>query len=1543
MGDERLNESIRDIAIIGMSGRFPRAKDLDEYWHNLREGVECISDFSDEELEASGVDPLLIHHPSYVKRKAIIDDVDLFDAHFFGINPGEAEIIDPQQRLFLESAYEALENAGYSSEAEFSLIGVYAGCSLNSYLISNLFLNQEVIHRLGGYQIMIANDKDFLTTRASYKLNLRGPSLDIQTACSTSLVAVHMACQGLLNYECDMAIAGGVSIGFPQKTGYLYQEGMIFSPDGRCRAFDAKAQGIIGGEGVGIVLLKRLYDALSDGDNIWAVIKGSAVNNDGSLKAGYTAPSIDGQAEVIAAALGAAQIEAESVSYVETHGTGTSLGDPIEIAALTKAFRYGTDKSRFCAIGSVKTNIGHLDVAAGVASLIKTVLAMQHKQLPPSLHFETPNPHIDFDSSPFYVNTRLSEWKTGENPRRAGVSSFGIGGSNAHVILEEAPAREPSGATRQWKLLTLSAKSENALAAMTQTLAYQLEKISDANLADVAYTLQMGRRKFGHRRVAVCRTREEAVSALDSLDPKYVRTNINESLDRPIVFMFSGQGTQYVNMALDLYRNETKFRETVDDCSDFLKPHLESDLRNLLYPDEGSIEAASRRLAQTAITQPVLFVVEYALATLLEQWGIHPQVMIGHSIGEYVAACLSGVFSLEEALALVAERGRLLQSLPGGSMLAVSMTEEEVLPFLNGELSLAAVNSSSSCVVSGETGNVKILEKELTSKGIGCARLRTSHAFHSKMVDPIVSEFADMMAKINLKSPQANFVSNVSGKLITPQEATDPQYWARHIRQTVRFADGIGELLKDPAALFLEVGPGRSLVSLVNQHKKKSSGRVVLSTLRHPKEKLPDDELLINVLGSLWLEGARIDWRGFYGSERRHRVALPAYPFERQRYWVEPKNVNPAHEIEGNQYAKKKSKISNWFYIPSWKRTAIGKWKDTEKKICWLLFLDDYGLGGQLVDRLSAEGHDVISVISGERYAMLEQKTYAINPQSESDYEHLIGVLRDSNKLPQKIIYLWSFNLKESIPQKSKMTSGKDRQPFYSLLFLAQCLGDLHLEDSVEIDVISNGMHKVLGNEDMNPELATILGPCRVIPQENPNITLRSIDFNCNSREEILKNEVLSNLLDEFAEQASDTLIAYRSSYRWVQIYEPVRIEENPNQAFSILKMNGVYFITGGLGGIGLVFAEYLAQTLSAKIILIGRSAFPDKERWDEWLNSHDEQDRVSKRIKKIQALEKLGAEVMVVSADVCNFKQMKEAQDAAYRHFGEINGIIHAAGVAGGSIIQRMTRQIADDVLSPKIKGAEILRQLFLDKNIDFTLYCSSINAVIGGIGQMAYCSANAFLDALAVAENSSAERRHILSISWDTWQEVGMAVDIDVPDEFKKIRQIDLQNGIRSNEGNEIFHRALDSNHSHLVISTRNLNERIKSMHRSARFLSPPAEKSALPEYKHKRPNIAEEYIAPQTEIQHKIAEVWQEMLGIEEVGILDNFFELGGHSLLGTQIISRFYKLWKIQLPLRRLFESPTIKDLAILIEESLRTSHGVFTDGQTKNEDREIIEI
>ncbi len=915
------NENMEGIAVIGMAGRFPRAKSIDKFWQNLKEGVESISVLTDEDILNSVIDPAILNNPRHVKAGAVLEDIELFDAAFFGFNPREAAIMDPQHRFFLECAWQALEDAGYDSERYTGEIGIYAGMGWNSYLLFNIASNRNLLSLEIGQQTLLGNEKDFLTTRTSYKLNLKGPSINVQTGCSTSLVAIYLACQSLLSYQCDMSLAGGVSINVLQKAGYIHQEGGIMSPDGHCRTFDAKSRGTVGGSGVGVVVLKRLEDAIADGDRIDAVIKGSAINNDGALKVGYTAPSLVRQAQVIAQALAVADIEPETVSYVECHGSGTVLGDPVEVKALTKAYRTSTQKKTFCAIGSVKTNVGHLDAAAGVAGFIKTVLALKHKLIPPSLHFEQPNPEIDFDNSPFYVNTKLSEWKTNGIPRRAGVSSFGIGGTNAHIILEEAPDVREQGSRgageqgRGYQLLVLSAKTESALETATTNVANHLTQHPNLNLADVAYTLQVGRRAMDYRRVVVCQDVDDAINALQ--DPKRVLSSIQQTSDRPVAFMFPGLGTHYINMAEELYQVEPTFQEAVDRCCLLLKPLLGLDLRDVLYlknsqttqasqkqnpPKPGldlrkmlgrgeePADEATQKLNQTFLTQPAIFVIEYALAQLLISWGIRPVAMIGYSIGEFVAATLAGVLSLEDSLTLVAKRAQLIQELPAGAMLAVPLTEQEVQPFLSEKLSLSAINGSSLCVISGCTEAVDELEHQLTEKGLACRRIVTSHAFHSKMMEAITHPFTDLLKTFNLQPPKIPYLSNVTGTWITAAQATDPSYWVKHMCQAVRFASGVQELCKKQNPVLLEVGPGQTLSSLALSILQSDhvADRVVLPSLRHSYESQSDIAFLLNTFGQLWLAGVQIDWAGFYSHECRHRLPLPTYPFERQRYWIEP-------------------------------------------------------------------------------------------------------------------------------------------------------------------------------------------------------------------------------------------------------------------------------------------------------------------------------------------------------------------------------------------------------------------------------------------------------------------------------------------------------------------------------------------------------------------------------------------------------------------------------------------------------------------------------
>ncbi|MFO1217389.1 MAG: aminotransferase class III-fold pyridoxal phosphate-dependent enzyme [Burkholderiaceae bacterium] len=883
-------DSTEGIAIVGMAGRFPGARNVGELWQNLLAGRETIDRFTADELgPAHPEDMEARSDPNYVRARGILADVDMFDARFFGFSPKEAAVLDPQQRLFMETSWEALEHAGYDPKTFAGSIGVYAGATSNSYFLNNLLSRRDVTDLVGLLTTQMANQNHYVATRVAYKLDLKGPALNIQTACSTSLVAVCTAVQSLLTYQCDMALAGGVSVQIPQKRGYLYQEGSILAPDGHCRAFDRDASGTVFSNGLGIVVLRRLRDAIADGDTIYAVIKGAALNNDGSSKVSFTAPSVDGHAQVIAMAQALGGIDPATISYIEAHGTGTALGDPVEIAGLTQAFRAGgATANGYCAIGSLKTNIGHLDAAAGVAGLIKTSLALHHKVLPASLNYHSPNPKLDIENTPFFVNAALRDWPSGATARRAGVSSFGVGGTNAHVVLEEAPPREHADiAGRKEQLLLISARDDDALGRASDQLKNHLERDDATSLADIAYTLQTGRRAFGHRRALVCRGREDAVALLQSADPKRVFQSSCDASDISVGFMFPGQGAQYVNMGRTLYESEPVFREEIDACAAVLRPFLGVDLRHVLYPDAGSSPLAQEQLTQTAITQPALFAVEYALAQLWLSWGVTPKALIGHSVGEYVAACVGGTFRRDDALALLAQRARLMQAMPSGAMLAVRASATKLAEDLGPRTSIAAINAPNLTVVSGDHEAIAQLAAALGAKGVACRLLPTSHAFHSPMMEPVVAQFVELVERTPRQRPTLHWMSSLTGTVITDAEATDPVYWARQLREPVRFMDGVGRLF-DPRLALVEVGPGQALTSLARQHGERKSEQLIVTSLHPGQEFSADLEYLLAAAGQLWTRGLTLDWSRVHGGAPRQRVALPTYPFSRQRCWVDP-------------------------------------------------------------------------------------------------------------------------------------------------------------------------------------------------------------------------------------------------------------------------------------------------------------------------------------------------------------------------------------------------------------------------------------------------------------------------------------------------------------------------------------------------------------------------------------------------------------------------------------------------------------------------------
>ncbi|MEM9087122.1 MAG: beta-ketoacyl synthase N-terminal-like domain-containing protein [Cyanobacteria bacterium P01_F01_bin.53] len=1579
-----------EVAVVGMAGRFPGARSVDEFWQNLQQSVESITPLEDEQLLAQGVSEEMLADPNYVKVGGVVEDADLFDAAFFGFSPREAEILDPQQRLFLETAVEALETAGYDPERYPGSIGVYGGAGMNGYLL-NLYSSRAIRKSVSPYELFVSNDKDFLTTRVSYKLNLKGPSVDVQTACSSSLVAVHMAAQSLLSGECDMAIAGGVAIS--KQLGYKVQEGSIYSPDGHCRAFDAAAAGTVSGNGVGIVVLKRLEDALADGDTIDAVIKGSAINNDGALKVSYTAPCVEAQAAVIQAAHTMAEVLPHTISYIEAHGTGTALGDPIEIAALTQAFTH-TDSSNetdsaSCALGSVKTNIGHLDAAAGISGFIKTVLALKHKQIPASLHFQTPNPNIDFSNSPFYVNSALAEWPQGESARRAGVSSFGIGGTNAHVILEEAPeeapivipSKSPLTTTQAPHLLVLSAKTPTALDLTALNLADHLERTlgncsvndnSKLTLADVAYTLQVGRKAFKHRRSVVCKTASEAIEKL------HIQTTHTITEQPSLVLLFSGQGSQYSGMATGLYSSQPIFKQHLDHCAEILTSEEitgekmadeEIDLLALLYP-EAKADAPQRTtdgapfqnggdasLVQTAYTQPVLFAIEYALAQLWKSRGLQPTAMLGHSLGEYVAACLAGVFDLTTALKLVVLRGQLMQEMPSGAMLSVSLSAEAIKPWLNDDITLAVNNAPQLCVVSGEHKAITALQTRLEKEGIHARQLQTSHAFHSPMMEAMLAPFVEAVSQVQLQAPTIPFISNVTGTWITAEEATDPNYWGRQIRQTVRFSEGITTLLELADPVFLEVGPGDTLTKLTRQHFSPTSARKTypaINSLPHPRSTETDTTQVLSAIGLLWSSGVEIDWEAVQGNHSHRRIPLPTYPFERQRYWVD---LNP-NDLSGQSYTEQsyteqahtdqlannkkqikpdlrtglttalKPDLKDWFYSPSWERCIPTlKTNDPTERPCWLVFTDDTGIGKQLAQTIEQAGQDVLSVYPGTTtFGQAGYRKFNLNPQAPEGFQQLLEDLKLREIVPTEIVYLWSLPSTQANTQaNTQETVEETLDPFITLMTLLKTWSSQ--STPLQITVVTEGAYDVIGTESLTPEQAEIQGLCQVIGQEYPSIGCRQVDWIQGERE---PKQLAQTLWQELQVDMPAAVVAYRGGssnrHRWQQTYQATPLAEGMPTAASAngvrLHKGGLYVIIGTkeLGeGLGSIWTEQLTEHYQANVVQIEHT------------------DRETLQAELRQAANKFGPiKGVFVSSPMTN-EQSAAPIALMQPHHWEYS--------------TQTKKTVLQDLASLFQRGSANALQsdAIQSQPPDFCCVQSSLSSIIGGLGLAAYSGANHFIDAFVAQQNQHSPFPWF-SINWDahTDESTGDNTGAEEPSNKASGQQSSVSGwgsalanfALTPTEVWQATERILtQASLGQTIVSKGDLCDRHQQWIHAQPHQPPhqPAARSGRSQeigpsdigqgnpqtgQSYSRPQLSTEYVPPRNDVEEGIAGIWRDLLGIEKVGVNDNFFDLGGHSLLAIQVISRLREAFPVEIEMRNLlFEAPTVAKVAAVISEQL----------------------
>jgi len=1455
-----------DVAIIGMAGRFPGADDLDAFWENLRAGRETITHFTDDELRAAGIPDEVLALPGYVRSAGRLRDVQHFDAGFFGYSPREAQVLEPAQRIFLECAWEAMENAGWAPERVQGRVGVYAGAGHAGYAENHVRPNAELMAAVGGLQSDLASGKDFIATRTAYKLGLRGPAVSVQTACSTSLVAVHLAVQSLLSGESDMALAGGASVAVPQEAGYLHEPGSIVSPDGHCRAFDARSAGTLGGSGVGVVVLKRLADALRDGDPVRAVIRGSAVNNDGADRVAYTAPGVEGQSAVIGEALAAANVHPDTIGYVEAHGSGTELGDTIEIAALTRAWRAHTYRTGFCAVGSVKTNLGHLDAAAGVTGLIKTVLALEHGEIPPTVHFTAPNPRLEIERSPFFVTGALRGWDADGHPRRAGVSSFGIGGTNAHVVLEEAPPILPSGRGRPWQLLALSARSSTALDAAAERLAEHLELHPALPLADVAFTLREGRRAFPVRRGVVVREGEDAVSLLRARTPERMVTGVADGGSRSVVFLFPGLGDHYPNMARGLYESERAFRTEVDRCGELLRPLLGMDIRDVLFPGEAppdtpqpegidlrgmlgrasAAHPAAERLNRTELAQPAVFVIDYAMAKLWMSRGIVPDAVIGHSLGEYAAACIAGILPLEDALALVADRARMIQALPGGAMLAVPLDESALRPFLSAEsagLVVATVNAPGLTVLAGPEEAVARAEARLRGAGHAARRLPTTHAFHSPMMAPVVEALAARAARAALRAPSIPMISNVTGTWIRDAEATDPGYWTRHLLGTVRFAEGIAELLREPGRVFLEVGPGQTLSTFVRQRPASAdepAPLAVVPSLRYAYDRRPDAQVLAEAMGRLWVAGVEPEWSALRAGERRLRVPLPTYPWERQRYWVDalPFDSSAAPPVADTA---RRPDPADWTWLPTWTRTPLPTAAAERREVLLA------GAPGPLADRLESAleraGARVLLLRPGEGYSAGRRAWFA-RMDSRDDFRALGRGFREGAGFPDVVVFIGALE--------------DARAAFGTLLLLADGMSSA---DRVELVVVTAGAQEVTGDEAIDPVAAALLGAARVVMQEHPAVRCRVVDVAPGDA----SPETAARLAAETVSGAEDFAVAFRGRHRWVRAFRALHAPAGKS-------IGAAFVLAGPLAGRNRQLADALAAIPGARIALVAGEV-------DDGLAA---------------ALLDRGAEVLALAADPSDAAALRGALAEAEARFGEIDALLFSPDP--GSLAELAASAEWTPAWSERLAEHHArhraLAEALEGRRVRHVLVESSLASVLGSVARVRIAAAHALTEGFAAAHGWTA-------IGWDAWNagEPGAA-------------------GIAPDEVPAALRAALAlAGEPHVLVSTSDVEARIRAS------VSRPTDPKETAAPLHERPTLAVEYHPPSSEVEEELASLWQELLGIQRVGVHDDFFGLGGHSLLATQIVARVRDLFQLELPLQAIFEAPTIARFAELIESAI----------------------
>jgi len=1476
--DAYTNYTGLEIAVIGMACKFPDAENINTYWENIRNGRESVRFYTSEEVMNSGVKSEILNDPNYIKSNGCeITDRFGFDAEFFNYTADEAILLDPQIRLMHECVYNALTDAGYAPSNFKGNIGLFAGCSANPLweVLCNI---SGISSEVGSWSANHFMNKDFGPTLVSYKLGLKGPAINVDTACSTSMVAVHMALKSILSGESDMAIAGGTSVNVNNTIGYLYKEGYISSPDGHCRTFDEHANGTIGGEGSGMVVLKLLSKAIEDKDHIYAVIKGSAANNDGNRKGSFTAPSLQGQVEAIKNALKSSAVESESIGFVETHGTGTNLGDQIEIEALKKAFNTG--KKNYCYLGATKTNIGHLDAAAGIAGLIKTILVLKHKVIPPVVNFQTENPKLGIAASPFIITNKQKEWLS-EQPRRAGVSSFGIGGTNVHMILEEhSNNRMNTKVHEEDKIFILSAKNKHALELMKQNLQEHIETDSKLDLSALVHTLQTGREHLPFRLSTVFRSREEL---LETFKLNSFKAGVAVSKNKKILFAFPGQGMQYANMGKELYEQEPIFSTVLDECFDILKTITGTNFRAILYPDH---EAHNEKINETVNSQPILFSFQYALAKLMIAWGIQPDAFIGHSIGEYVAACLSGVMTLGDALHLVAKRAEFMQAMKPGKMLAVNLNWKEMVKFTSPSISFASINSPSHCVLSGTTEEIIKLQHTLTELNINASILKTSHAFHSFMMREAAEMLENEMESVAFNGPRIPFISNVTGDWIRTEDCQADTYWAKQLKNPVQLEKGISKILETKEVIILELGPGNSLGSFIKKNSEFKDSHHIHGIIRHVNNHTVSDlRYLLNKLSNIWLSGVEINWSSFYKGQEK--ISLPGYYFLHKEFKIDPQLLDDLLSGRKLNGAVQKNEIEKWFYIPGWKK-SVTRYKQRTPEGKWLIIGSNDQIIQDFITHANLPADKVYSLLPGlsDQVTLDNNNGFKINAANPAHYIEFAAHFKKLSE-PLTIVDLSFFNAEKALRADDEI----DFASYHHLLYLAKAFGKLTRVPEIFLNYLTIDNYDVYGSEQLTMRASYLASTLKVISQEYFYVKSKNIDVAAAELSDLSK--LYKKIGEETLVDSNETIVAWRNNVRWIPAFERLNQNELVQDAKLEIHENSVYLITGGLGNVGFILAKYLCRK-GARVAIIGRTEISSDT------NSADRE-----KLHRLNALKEIKPDVCYVSANVTDEKLLSEAVVQIEQELGKIAGVFHlsAAGFSHHEdhLIKELSIVGCTEQFNAKLKGAENIRQVFKHHHIDFVVLFSSISSVLGGVGYFAYAAANACLDRLAEINNNLDAVRWV-SVNWDAWN-TGNAGETNL--------------AITENDANEVFSQmGLLFGDSRLIVSVHDLDERID------RWVAKKQDATDLnikmPELE--RPQLSGNIELPEGQTEVELAVIWKNLFGYETIGVNDDFFELGGDSLKALGLLNSIRRKFEKEISLADFFNSPSIRGVASLISLS-----------------------